>query len=212
MLRMLPVEKPEELVQVRMRDPLSGSFEPSPWFSNPLWEELRDTQDVFSGALAWSEARFDLAQGGAVRFASGIFVSGDYFTALGIRPAAGRLFATADDQRGCPAVATLSYGFWQDHFGGAQSAIVRMALGAQRASILRLAMRDVAIALIAGTAAGACLSFATVSVLQKMLFGLVPHDTFTFLAAIVVLSAVAIVAGYLPARRATRVDPMIALR
>jgi predicted permease len=88
---------------------------------------------------------------------------------------------------------------------------IRMALGAPRESILRLVMRDVTIVLASGLLAGACLALATVGVLQKMLFGLAPHDTFTFLVAIGVLSAVAIVAGYLPARRAMRVDPMVAL-
>jgi ABC-type antimicrobial peptide transport system permease subunit len=73
-------------------------------------------------------------------------------------------------------------------------------------------MRDVLIVLAGGLTAGAALALATVGVLQKMLFGLAPHDTFTFLAAIGVLSAVAMVAGYMPARRATRVDPMAALR
>jgi ABC-type antimicrobial peptide transport system permease subunit len=89
---------------------------------------------------------------------------------------------------------------------------IRLALGAPRGSILRLVMRDVVVVLAGGLAAGACLALATVGVLQKMLFGLAPHDTFTFIAAIGVLSAVAIVAGYLPARRAMRVDPMVALR
>jgi predicted permease len=89
---------------------------------------------------------------------------------------------------------------------------IRMALGAPQRSILGLVMRDVAIVLVSGTAAGICLSFLTVRVLQKMLFGLTPHDTFTFIAAVGLLSAVAVVAGYLPARRAMRVDPMVALR
>ena len=59
---------------------------------------------------------------------------------------------------------------------------------------------------------GSCLAFATVGLLQKMLFGLASRDAFTFVAAIGLLAAVAIVAGYIPARRATRVDPMVALR
>jgi ABC-type antimicrobial peptide transport system permease subunit len=89
---------------------------------------------------------------------------------------------------------------------------IRLALGAPRGSILRLVMSDVVFVLAGGLAAGASLAFATVGVLDKMLFGLAPHDTFTFLVAMGVLSAVAIVAGYLPARRAMRVDPMVALR
>jgi predicted permease len=89
---------------------------------------------------------------------------------------------------------------------------IRMALGAPQQSILRLVMKDVSIVLAGGATAGVCISLATVSVLQKMLFGLAPHDTFTFVAAISLLSAAAFFAGYLPARRAMRVDPMIALR
>jgi ABC-type antimicrobial peptide transport system permease subunit len=56
------------------------------------------------------------------------------------------------------------------------------------------------------------LSFVAVRLLQKMLFGVNVHDPLTTVSAIVVLSAVAILAGYLPARRAMRVDPMVALR
>jgi ABC-type antimicrobial peptide transport system permease subunit len=89
---------------------------------------------------------------------------------------------------------------------------IRMALRAPRDSILRLVMRDVIIVLAGGLLAGTCLALATVSALQKMLFGLAPHDPFTFVIAIGVLSVVAMAAGYLPALRAMRVDPMVALR
>jgi putative ABC transport system permease protein len=66
--------------------------------------------------------------------------------------------------------------------------------------------------LAGGVIGGACLSLATVGLLQKMLFGLAARDTVTLVASIGVLSAVALVAAYLPARRAMRVDPMVALR
>jgi putative ABC transport system permease protein len=123
MLRMLPVEKPEELLQVRIQNAESPNEEAEPTFTNPLWEELRNRQDFFTAVFAWSLTQFDLAQGGAAHNVNGMFTSGEYFSTLGVRPAAGRLLTTADDKRGCPGVAVLSYGFWQEHFGGAQNAV-----------------------------------------------------------------------------------------
>ena len=121
MLRLLPVSKPEELLQVKRFNPRWG--EASPSFTNPIWEQIRDQQDVFSRAFAWGSDNLDLGQGGAVHMATTVWVSGGFFDALGVAPAAGRLIGVSDDQRGCPAVAVLSYGFWQDHFGGVQSVI-----------------------------------------------------------------------------------------
>ena len=121
MLRMLPVQRPDELVLVKHYNPKWG--EASPSFTNTLWEQIRDQQEVFSGAFAWGTEGLDLARGGAVHLANTAWVSGGFFNALGLRPAAGRLIAASDDQRGCPAVAVLNYGFWQDHYGGASSAI-----------------------------------------------------------------------------------------
>lgn len=138
MLRMLPVNRPDELLQLERQDPRyadvgSPSFSnplsllwsggASPDFSNPLWEQVRDQQNVFSGVFAWANDRFDLARGGTVQPADGSFVSGDFFTTLGLRPAAGRLITGSDDYRGCPPVALLSYGFWQGHYGGASGAV-----------------------------------------------------------------------------------------
>ncbi len=89
---------------------------------------------------------------------------------------------------------------------------VRMAIGAEPTSILALVMRDVIAVLCAGLAAGILISLAATRVLQQMLFGLTPRDATTMFLAAGVLSAVALLAGYIPARRATRVDPMTTLR
>jgi predicted permease len=121
MLRMLHVQQPDALLQVKIQDPRQAESRGA--FTNPLWEHVRDQQDVFSDVFAWSQDRFDLAQGGAVHMAHGLWVSGDFFVTLGLRPSAGRLIAGSDDHRGCPAIAVLSFGFWQEHYGGANTAI-----------------------------------------------------------------------------------------
>lgn len=120
-LRLLPVQKPQELIEVLRLNPRDKA--PTSGFTNALWEQFRDQQDIFSGVFAWDTEHFDLARGGAVHYATGLFTSGSYFPTLGIRPALGRLFTPADDQRGCPSRAVLSYGFWQEHYGGAQNAL-----------------------------------------------------------------------------------------
>ena len=118
-LRSLPVAHPEELVQVTY-----GESEESGVFTNPIWEQIRDRQSVFSGVFAYGgEARFNLTSGGEVRRASGNWVSGDYFSTLGVQPALGRLLARADDVPGCTPVAVLGHGFWQSEFGGSRDII-----------------------------------------------------------------------------------------
>jgi predicted permease len=111
MLKSLPVEHPEELVAVQ-RD---GSDE----FTNPLWEAIRDRQDMFSGAFAFGDVSFGLGDGGEARTVRAAWVTGDFFSTLGVRPAAGRLLVRADDVHGCRGVAVLGYGFWQSEYGGA---------------------------------------------------------------------------------------------
>jgi putative ABC transport system permease protein len=121
LLRFLPVQNPQELVRLQRRVP--NRDEEAPSFTNPTWEQVRDRQDILSGVFAWSEDHFDLSQGGAVNLVNGIWVSGDYFRTLGIHPAAGRLLANSDDQRGCEGAAVISYAFWRDHFGGDERAV-----------------------------------------------------------------------------------------
>src|SRR5262249_35632013 len=121
LLKFLPVQNPEQLYRLERKIPDRAKSFSS--LTNPIWEEIRDRQDAFSGTFAWSSERFDLAHGGQAQFAEGLYVSGDYFSVLGVTPAAGRLILPGDDRRGCRGTVVLSYGFWQEHFAGSPSAI-----------------------------------------------------------------------------------------
>jgi ABC-type antimicrobial peptide transport system permease subunit len=89
---------------------------------------------------------------------------------------------------------------------------LRMALGAQRDDILKLFLRKgVALAGV-GIVAGVVVSASTASMMASLLYGVRPHDPAVFLIVPLLLFAVAVLASYLPARRATKVDPMIVLR
>ena len=89
---------------------------------------------------------------------------------------------------------------------------IRMALGAQRDDILRMFLRKgVALAGV-GIVAGLVISASTASMMASLLYGVRPHDPAVFLIVPLLLFAIAVLASYLPARRATMVDPIIALR
>ncbi|MGE5645976.1 MAG: ABC transporter permease [Acidobacteriota bacterium] len=89
---------------------------------------------------------------------------------------------------------------------------VRMALGAERAGVLRLIIGQSLRLALAGVALGLAAAAAVTRVLAKFLFGVQPVDAVTFASVAALLVAVAAAAGWLPARRATRVDPISALR
>jgi putative ABC transport system permease protein len=126
-LRPLPVDRPEQLAEVRIvqaPNGRTGTFIGRwPMLSYPLYLKLRAEQQAFSGLAAWGSTSFDLAQGGEQRAAEALWVSGNFFEVLGVRPAAGRLIAPSDDVRGCAGTAVLGHAFWQREYGGAPSAV-----------------------------------------------------------------------------------------
>jgi ABC-type antimicrobial peptide transport system permease subunit len=89
---------------------------------------------------------------------------------------------------------------------------IRMALGAQRRDVLRMVLRDVAVLVALGVALGLPGGYGAGRVIETQLFGLNARDPLTFAVATVTLLVTALVAGWVPARRAARVDPMVALR
>jgi predicted permease len=88
---------------------------------------------------------------------------------------------------------------------------IRMALGAQRRDVLGLVMKESMLLVLIGMIIGLAAAVATGRLITTMLFGLSPADPRTILVAIAIMAVVSAVAGYLPARRASKVDPMIAL-
>jgi ABC-type antimicrobial peptide transport system permease subunit len=89
---------------------------------------------------------------------------------------------------------------------------VRVALGAQRRDILQSVLLPAIKRLLAGLAFGLVLSAATAGVLRSLLFGIEPLDAPTYLSVTVLITLVVIGASYFPARRASRVDPLVTLR
>lgn len=130
-LRTLPVAHPEQLASVRILDRSWNSGRVHGRYAditNAQWEQIRDHQQVFSSMLAWAtEGGFNLARGGEARYASGIWVSGDFFKVLEVRALRGRTLTAEDDQRGCGSPpAVISYAFWQREYAGSPDTLGRM--------------------------------------------------------------------------------------
>jgi ABC-type antimicrobial peptide transport system permease subunit len=89
---------------------------------------------------------------------------------------------------------------------------IRMALGAQSGSVLWLILKECLLLLGIGVAVGVPVTLGAGQLVQSQLFGLSPSDPFTVATAVLSIAVVTLLAAYLPARRASRVDPVVALR
>ena len=136
MLRALPVRSPGELVILNWRakhdvnhhhgslyeDPQGGATSPDfPW---PAYELLRSHSDALSTLFAYESAgQLNLIVRGQAELGPVEFVSGNFFSGVGIVPAAGRLIGDSDDVAGASQVAVLSYNYWRDRFATDPAAI-----------------------------------------------------------------------------------------
>ena len=121
-LRPLPVRDPGRLALLT-----HGSW------SYPVWAEIKAREnDLFDGAFAWSDQRFDLSRGGQSAFVDGAYVSGRFFEVLGVSAVRGRMLTPADDSAGAKdgAVAVISHRFWREHFAGADDVVGRQITAA----------------------------------------------------------------------------------
>jgi predicted permease len=127
-LRSLPVQSPEQLLRIKIAPNekcCSGNFSArNSDLTYAQWDQIRQQQQAFSSVLAFGDTQFDLTTGGEVRFAQGYWVSGSFFSTLGVQPLLGRVFNERDDRPGCGSPgAVISYPFWQREYGGDANAI-----------------------------------------------------------------------------------------
>ena len=119
-LRPLPVADPGQLVLLR-----SEADRRTAW-TNPIWEEIRNRPELFPGAFATSNTRFNVSPSGESHLVDGLWASGNTFDVLGVHAAIGRMFTAADDRPGGGVdgpVAVISHALWQRRFGGSPDAI-----------------------------------------------------------------------------------------
>jgi predicted permease len=135
LLRPLPVERPEQLVNLGAPGPKPGSSncgQAGPCdavFSYPMFRDLEKDQAVFSGLAAHVFFGANLAFDGQTASGEGALVSGSYFPVLGLRAAVGRLLGPDDDAvLGEPHVAVLSHAYWQSRFGADPSVVGRVMI------------------------------------------------------------------------------------
>jgi len=133
LLKMLPVKDPDQLVlfkSVAPQDFSVGSYNGSSnkdeqtglinrtSFAYQTYQRLREQQGPMSDIFAYGGVNLNVTADGQADVAGGQAVSGNYFAALGVQPAAGRLLTDEDDKAGAPPVAVLSHRYWQKRFGG----------------------------------------------------------------------------------------------
>lgn len=129
LLRMLPVQDPQQLVRMEWHGSFSGSMsvfggDIGDYYSYPMYKDLRDKNQVFSGVLAAVRTDFGVSWQNQAADTNGELVSGNYFQVLGIRPALGRLFTSADETaKDANPVAVLSYDYWRSHMAAQPSVI-----------------------------------------------------------------------------------------
>jgi len=117
LLRLLPVDRPGELVSFESPGVFAGRSEGTNTFSYPMYRDFRDRNDVFSGAIGSYLTSLTLSVGGQAGRVSGQLVTGNYFDVLGVHAVLGRTLSPADDSvPGGHPVAMISDGFWERRF------------------------------------------------------------------------------------------------
>ena len=159
LMRSLPVANPHQLAVLKWHAPrrsgvvkgVNGTMtgygktgSESPNFPFAAYQALRNNPSLFSTIFTYTYIQtFNAIVAGAAESLPGGFVSGNYFSGLGVPSAAGRLLVEEDDRSGAPAAVVLSYAFWQRRFGGDPSALGRsIQINGLPFTIVGVAARD----------------------------------------------------------------------
>ncbi len=119
-LRSLPIQNPQQLAEIQIVGGHHGMGLNQDYgvLTRPLYQEIQDKQRAFSGTFAWSVNQRYTGRGAEMRRFKGLWVSGDFFSVLGVQPWRGRLLQP-QDEGACPVTqVVVSYGYWQTALGG----------------------------------------------------------------------------------------------
>jgi putative ABC transport system permease protein len=121
LLRSLPVSHPEQLVRLHWTGDAPGHFnsyggDDTEYFSYPMYRDLRDNNQVLESVIANSQQNVAVRWNNKPDMASCELVSGNYFEALGVRPALGRLIVPSDEAQNANLVVVLSFNYWRTQF------------------------------------------------------------------------------------------------
>jgi predicted lysophospholipase L1 biosynthesis ABC-type transport system permease subunit len=212
LLKSLPVRDPQTLVAFGQQygGGVIDGLGPGPLdlFPYEFYKQIEGEHAAFDGVAAYASfpSRLSVRQAGisngTATQAYGHLVSGNFFSLLGADMALGRLI----NPIGLYGVMTYNVVRRTNEIG------VRMALGAQSSGVLWLVLKESLTLLGVGIVLGVPAALAATRLLQSQLFGIRSSDPVTVLSAVLIVAGTTMVAGYFPARRATRVDPMVALR
>src|SRR5580700_9534561 len=129
LLRLLPVKDPQQLVLLWGRGPHYGSNNGQYKLSYPMYEDLRDHNQVFSGMFCRWETSMSVSSEGKTERIDGELVSGSYFQVLGVGAALGRVITPDDDRTpGGHPIAVISYRYWRARFGRSRDVIGKKLL------------------------------------------------------------------------------------
>jgi hypothetical protein len=207
LVRPLPYAEPERLIR------LFETFGSEGWsgsVSVPNFRDWREQNTAFQTLIAYQHGSLNLQGVSDPERLRSVHASAELFEMLGARPLLGRTFRSGEDAPERASLVVLSEGLWRRRFGAEPG--IRMALGASRADVLRLVLGQGLGLLALGTALGLAGAFAATRLLQGLLYGVSATDPSTFAAGSAFLGVVALAACLEPARRAMRVDPVVALR
>jgi hypothetical protein len=201
LLKSLPYSSPERLMVLDEYQEHTGR-------SSVAWPNFLDWQaqsHSFEAMAAYREDHRSFTGVGEPTLLRAGEVSAPFFSVLGVKTILGRTFTDAEDKPNAGPTAVLSCGFWRE-IG------IRIALGASRQNVLTLVLSQGLSLGLLGMAIGLTASFLLTRWMASLLFGVSSRDPITYGSVVLLLCAVALLACYLPARRAAAVDPMVALR
>jgi MacB-like periplasmic core domain len=219
-LKPLAYPDPDKLITVHLQSEKLGDI----WgFSYPDFLDCQRDYHSFEGVAAWGYSGGTISAPGEPEYVTGRLTSSELFSVLGIHLVRGRSFEPEEDKLGAAPVAIISTRLWQQRYGSDPRAVgmplnydgkayTIVGIAPPGSDIVRLVLRESLVIILTGTSIGFAISLSTGRLLQHLVPVVQTSQASIFAVILPGMIVVALLASYIPARRAARVDPMLALR